>query len=109
MEIWDAKCEIVYKHFQLLIPWKVPEEQMPDNFKVAKNIVESLYKSLKGTSLVKTYDKKTVKLKHVLNIRGFNLRKCIASEPTLLKGFEQSDRVATQTTLADTSVLGIRC
>ena len=32
-------------------------------------------------------------------------RKCIPTYPTLLDGIEQSDRVATQTSLEDTSVL----
>ena len=57
LDLWDAKCEIVDQHFQLPIPWKAPEEQMPDNFKVARNRVESLYKSLKMKSMIETYDK----------------------------------------------------
>ena len=55
LDLGDAKCEIVDQHFQLPIPSKAPEEYGPVH--VARNRVESLYKSLKGKYMVKTYNK----------------------------------------------------
>ena len=54
LDLGDAKCEIVDQHIQLPIPSKAPEEYGPVN--VARNRVESLYKSLKGKYMVKTYN-----------------------------------------------------
>ena len=50
-DMWDAKCEIVDQQFQLPIPWKAPEEHIPDNIKVAGNTVDRVYRSLKGKYL----------------------------------------------------------
>ena len=50
-DLWDAKCEIVDQQFQLPIPWKAPEEHIPDNIKVARNRVDRVYRSLKGKYL----------------------------------------------------------
>ena len=44
-DIWDAKCEIVDQPCQLPIPWKAPEEHIPDNR------VDRVYRSLKGKYL----------------------------------------------------------
>ena len=50
-DLWDAKYKIVDQQFHLPIPWKAPEEHIPDNIKVARNGVDRVYRSLKGKYL----------------------------------------------------------
>lgn len=56
--LWDKECKKVGNHYELPIPWKCPDEPLPNNFFVAKRRLDSLVRRFGSDDLLMDrYDK----------------------------------------------------
>ena len=55
LKFWDNNCKKVDGHYEIPIPWKAPEEPLPNNINVAKSRLFSLAKKLKRDGLTERY------------------------------------------------------
>ena len=62
LNLWDKECKVVNNHFELPIPWKSPDEPMPNNLNVATHRLKSLITSVRRKSLFEAYDKQVDQL-----------------------------------------------
>ena len=56
IDFWDRTCKKVGKHYVLPIPLKDPKEIIPNNYVVAKSVLDSLSKRLEKENLYERYE-----------------------------------------------------
>ena len=62
LDLWDSTCCLVDGHYMLPIPWKNPNEPLPNNFSVAIKRLDNLVKRLTKTDLMSRYNQEITKL-----------------------------------------------
>ena len=62
LELWDNTCKLIDGHYMLPIPWKSPEESIPNNFSLALNRLDNLVKRLTKVDMLVRYDQEIRKL-----------------------------------------------
>ena len=62
IDLWDRTCRKTEGHYELPIPWKNPDEELPNNVEVAKSRLNSLVKKLSRENLFDRYDAEIDKL-----------------------------------------------
>ena len=62
INLWDTQCKKVNGHYELPIPWKDPEESLPNNFVLAEKQLHNLIGRLDWDKLYDRYDNEITKL-----------------------------------------------
>ena len=62
IQLWDDNCQLVDNHYVLPIPWKDPDEPIPNNISVAQRRLDGLVERLEKNDLYETYEAEINKL-----------------------------------------------
>ena len=62
LQLWDSTCKLVEGHYMLPIPWKDPNEPLPNNFSLAMGRLDNLVKRLTKVDMLTRYDQEIRKL-----------------------------------------------